>query len=474
MDGIEVFDLVCLGSGPAGQKAALQGARSGFRVALIERDDRIGGAGVLLGAIPAKTLREQALRYRRMRGGVTSLGVKLHGDAPISALLYGVEDGVAAQDRCLRAELARNGVELIRGRAAFRDAHRIDVQKRDGGHGSLHASRIVIATGSRPRQMPNIKVDHERVVDSDSILSLPFLPRSLAVLGSGVIACEFASIFAALGCKVTLADLATEPLGFLDPALRAAFRKGFEAMGGHYLAGVDADKVVSGGNSGMDVHLRSGDILRADVVLAAFGRVANVEGLGLERLGLALTPRGDVQVDARMRTNIQGVFAAGDVIGPPSLACAAADQGRRAALAAFSQEVPAHFDPVPTGVYTIPEIGCVGLTETAAARNKLDVVVGHAAFEDVSRAYIAGDPTGFLALICERSTGRVLGVQAVGEGAAELVHLGQSAIARSATAEFFVDQMFNFPSMSEAYRMAALAVMRQRSARGRLSESTNS
>jgi NAD(P) transhydrogenase len=338
----------------------------------------------------------------------------------------------------------------------------------------LHASRIVIATGSRPRQVPQIKVDHERVLDSDSILSLPFVPRSLVVLGSGVIACEYASIFAALGCKVTQVGVATEPLGFLDPALRAGYRKGFEGMGGRYLAGMEAEKAELDGHSRVQVHLRSGDILQTEVVLSAPGRMANVEGLGLERLGLALTPRGHVQVDARLRTNIQGIFAAGDVVGPPSLACTAADQGRRAVLAAFSQEVPAHFDPVPTGVYTIPEIACVGLTETAAARAKLDVVVGHASFEDVARAHIAGDAAGFLALICERSTGRVLGVQAVGEGAAELVHLGQSAIARGASVEFFVDQMFNFPSMSEAYRLAALAVMRQRAARGRISESTNS
>ncbi|MGA9024703.1 MAG: FAD-dependent oxidoreductase [Steroidobacteraceae bacterium] len=474
MDGVEVFDLVCLGSGPAGQKAAVQAARAGFRAAVIEREERLGGLGLLSGAIPTKILREQALRYRRMHGSVTSLAVKLHGDAPLSALLYGVEDVVGAQDRCVRAEYERNGVELIHGRAALRDAHRVDVQKSDGTHSSLHASRIIIATGSSPRRHERIKVDHERLLDSDSILHMPYIPRSLAVLGSGVIACEYASIFAALGCKVTIADLAPEPLGLLDPVLRAGFRSGFESMGGRYLGGVEVESAAFDGYSQVDVQLRSGDILRADVVLCAFGRIASVDGLGLDRLGLILTPRGYVQVDARLRTNVQGVFAAGDVIGPPSLAAAAADQGRRAALSAFGLDYPANIDPVPLAVYTIPEIACAGLTQTAAARANTDVIVGRAEFDDVARAHIAGDPAGFLTLICERASARVLGVQAVGEGAAELVHLGQSAIARAATAEFFIAQMFNFPSMTEAYRIAALDVMRQRAGRSKIQESTSS
>jgi NAD(P) transhydrogenase len=347
------------------------------------------------------------------------------------------------------------------------------VQTRDGGHSSLHASRIVIATGSRPRQLPHIKVDHERILDSDSILSLPYIPRSIIVLGSGVIACEYASMFAALGCKVTQADPAEEPLGFLDPALRTAYRVGLESLGGRYVAGVEAEKAVFDGYARVDVHLRSGESLRADVVMAAFGRVGNVEGLGLERLGLALTPGGCVQVDARLRTNVQGVYAAGDVIGPPFLAATAADQGRRAVLSAFSKDPPAALDPVPMAIYTIPELACAGLTETAATRAGLQVVVGRAAFEDVSRAHIAGDPSGHLALVCERATGRLLGVQAAGEGAGDLVHLGQSAVARSATAEFFVDQMFSFPGMSEAYRIAAFDAIRQRTGR-RASDATSS
>jgi NAD(P) transhydrogenase len=283
----------------------------------------------------------------------------------------------------------------------------------------------------------------------------------MIVLGSGVIACEYASIFAALGCIVTLVDKAAEPLGFLDPALRAGFLAGFELMGGRYRAGVEVQRACFDGFSQVEVHLRDAEMLSADIVLAAFGRVANLDGLGLDRLGLAVTARGHVQVDEQFATNIAGVFAAGDAIGPPALASAAADQGRRAALASLGLKPPPGFGAVPTGVYTIPEIACVGLSCDEARARKIDIVVGRADFAEVARAHIAGEPVGFLALICERASARVLGVQMVGEGASDLVHLGQAAIAASAGADFFIEQMFNFPTMTEAYRIAAFDVMRQ-------------
>jgi len=300
------------------------------------------------------------------------------------------------------------------------------------------------------------------VVDSDSILSIPYLPRTLTVLGSGVIACEYASIFAALGCAVTMLDKAAEPLGFLDPSLRAGFLEAFRSMGGSYRGGAEVEGARFDGFSQVDVLLKGGDVLRSDIVFAAFGRVANLDGIGLDRLGLGINGRGHVQVNERFETNIPGVYAAGDAIGPPALACAAADQGRRAALAAFGLPPPSTTSPVPTGVYTIPEIACVGLSQTEAAAKKIDVIVGRADFGEVARAHIAGHPAGFLALICERGTTRVLGVQVIGDGATDLVHLGQAAIATAATAEFFVEQIFNFPTMTEAYRIAAFDVIKQR------------
>lgn len=459
------FDLICLGSGPAGQKAAIQAAKAGFRAAIIEREPKIGGSCLLSGTIPSKALREQALRYRRMRNEATSLAVELRGDAPLSALLHGVDAVIAAQDRYLQAQVTRNQVELVRGKGTLLDARRVDVQRLDGTRSVLTAPRILLATGSRPRHVSAIEVDHEHVLDSDSILSLPYLPATLIVLGSGVIACEYASIFAALGVAVTMIDKAAEPLGFLDPALRAGFLQALGSMGGRYLAAAEVQGAQFDGFSRVDVLLKGGETLKSDIVFAAFGRIANLEGIGLDRLGLAVNSRGHVQVNEDFETNIPGIYAAGDAIGPPALACAAADQGRRAALAAFALPPPSSPSPVPTGVYTIPEIACVGLTQSEAAAKKVDIIVGRADFGEVARAHIAGEPVGFLILICERVTARILGIQVLGDGATDLVHLGQAALAMSATADFFVEQIFNFPTMSEAYRIAAFDVIKQRTVR---------
>jgi NAD(P) transhydrogenase len=457
----ETYDFVCVGSGPAGQKAAIQAAKAGFRVGVIEREAQVGGSCLLSGTIPSKALREQAQRYRRMQGSASSLAVELRGDAPLSALLHGVDIVIAAQDRYLQAQLARNGVDLIRGRAVFLEADRIDVQRLDGSRIVVHAPRVLLAPGSRPRHVPAIEVDHEHILDSDSILSLSYIPRSMMVLGSGVIACEYASIFAALGCAVTMIDKATEPLGFLDLGLRAGFLAAFRAMGGTYRGGAEVAGARFDGFSQVAVELRGGEVLTCDIVFAAFGRIANLDGIGVDRLRLAISSRGHVQVDERYQTNIPGIFAAGDAIGPPALACAAADQGRRAALAALGLPPPPHTSLVPSGVYTIPEIACVGLSQSEAAAKKIDVIVGSADFSEVARAHIAGEPQGFLALLCERGSARVLGVQIIGEGATDLVHLGQSAIASGATADFFVEQIFNFPTMTEAYRIAAFDVLKQ-------------
>src|ERR1700735_424742 len=343
------FDLICLGSGPAGQKAAIQAAKAGFRACIIEREPQVGGSCLLSGTIPSKALREQALRYRRMRGSATSLAVELRGDAPLSALLQGVDAVIAAQDKYLLAQLTRNGVELIRGKGTFLDARRIEVQHLDGSHRVVQSPRVVLATGSRPRHVPAIEVDHEHVVDSDSILSLPYIPRSMLVLGSGVIACEYASIFAALGCTVTMLDKPAEPLGFLDPPLRAGFLSAFRAMSGEYCGGSEVSGARFDGFSQVEVQLRSAEPLASDIVFAAFGRVANLEGIGLDRLGLNISARGTVQVNDFFETNIPGIFAAGDAIGPPALACAAADQGRRAALVALGLPPPPVTSLVPSG-----------------------------------------------------------------------------------------------------------------------------
>jgi NAD(P) transhydrogenase len=234
-------------------------------------------------------------------------------------------------------------------------------------------------------------------------------------------------------------------------------------MGGEYCGGCEISGARFDGFSQVEVSVQGGQPFAAEIVFAAFGRVANLDGIGLDRLNLGISSRGIVQVDKRFETNIPGIFAAGDAIGPPALACAAADQGRRAALCALGLPPPGLTSLVPSGVYTIPEIACVGLTQTEAKAKKIDVIVGRAEFAEVARAHIVGEPCGFLTLLCESGTARVLGVQVLGEGATELVHLGQAAIATGATADFFIEQIFNFPTMSEAYRIAAFDILKQRS-----------
>jgi NAD(P) transhydrogenase len=470
MNSTTRYDLVCLGSGPAGQKAAIQAAKAGFRAAVIEQEAQVGGACLLTGTIPSKALREQALRFRRMLGSASSLAVELKCDAPLSALLHGVDEVVAAQDRYLHAQLERNHVDLYRGRGRFSEPSVVTVDRLDGSRLPLHAPRVLIATGSTPRHVPEVPIDHERILDSDSILSLPYLPRSMIVIGSGVIACEYASIFAALGCSVTLIDKAAEPLGFLDPELRNGFSRAFSAMGGTYRGAVDLQRAVSDGFEGVEVHLGGGEVLKTEIVLAAMGRVANISGMGLDKLQIEMTARGHIKVNRRFETNLPSIFAAGDVIGPPALACAAADQGRQAARAALGLDSIGVPDLIPTGVYTIPEIGCVGLSPAEAARRKLNVLVGRADFSEVARAHICGEPHGFLQLICEPDSLRIVGAQVLGEGATELVHLAQVAIASSATANFFLEQVFNFPTMSEAYRIAAFDVIKQAAGADRAGE----
>ena len=307
----------------------------------------------------------------------------------------GVDVVIAAQDRYLQAQLARNRVELIRGRGVFLDANRIEVERLDGSRRVLRAPRVLLATGSRPRHVPAIEVDHEHIVDSDSILSLAYIPRSMVVLGSGVIACEYASIFAALGCAVTLLDKAAEPLGFLDPALRTGFLTAFQSMGGRYQGGAEVTGARFDGFSQVEVQVSGGDALSTDIVFAAFGRVANLDGIGLDRLQLAVSARATCRSNARFETNIPGVYAAGDAIGPPALACAAADQGGAPRL---PLRLPPPARDEPRAHRRVHHSGdrlrrpVAG--EAAAEEDRL--VVGRADFAEVARAHIAGEASGFL------------------------------------------------------------------------------
>jgi NAD(P) transhydrogenase len=457
----EVFDVVVIGSGPAGQKAAIQAAKAGRRVAVIERDRQVGGSCVHRGTIPSKSLREHALRQRVRHVDLM--------DQPIQSLLDGVGKTIDAHDAYQAAQLERNHVQLLRGRASFIAANELAIRRIDGSSAVVRASVIIIATGSQPRTPPHLAVDHEHVLDSDSILSLAYLPRSLLVLGGGVIASEYAAMFAALGCKVTQADQYERPLAFLDPELTSFYVDELHRNGGEYIPSAEAVATKWDGVSQVRTDFKDGRTLFADKVLVALGRIANVDGLALKAAGIALTSRGHIQVDNELKTTAPGVYAAGDVIGPPALASVSMEQGRRAACHALGLLVPS--DPVsrlPCGVYTIPEIATVGLDEHEARRHFGGAIVGRARFEEIARGQINGCQRGLLKLVADPGGRRVVGVQIVGESATELVHIGQLGLAAELDVDAYVDNVFNFPTMAEAYRIAAFDIVKQR---GRVSTS---
>jgi len=462
----ERYDFVVIGSGPAGQKAAIQAAKAGRSVLVVEREVAIGGECVHRGTIPSKTLRENAaylLGLRQRSGGV--LDVEMSPDLKLTALLRRLKSVLAEHERFIGDQVERNGIELRRGRARFLGPDRIEIQSVTGDRTVVEAGIVVIATGSRPRNPSNAPVDHENVLDSDSILTVPYVPRSLAILGGGVIASEFASIFAALGSRVTMLDRHPRPLAFLDEELSDRFVQCLEAAGGCYLPGMSVRSVSWDGVASVTVDLGDGGELKADKVLSALGRVANVGGLDLEAAGLSLSERGHVPVDENCLTAVPNIYAVGDVIGPPALAATAVEQGMRAARHALGLPRLQTSDLVPIGIYTIPELSSIGLTESQAREQHGDVLVGRAPFCEIARGQISGNTDGLLKLIADSAGRRILGVHVIGEGATELIHVAQMALVGGLGVDAFLENVFNFPTLAEAYRVAALDVLAGRRAR---------
>jgi NAD(P) transhydrogenase len=459
---LATFDMVVLGTGPAGQKAAICAAKAGARVLVIDREVNPGGACLHHGTIPSKTLRETAIALRsleRRTGGV--LRAQLGAELEVASLMSRLGSVVEGHHRYIAGQLARNGVTSWHGRASFADEHELEVLCPTGERRRVRGQHIVIATGSRPRAPKEIPIDHEHVLDSDSILSMTYLPRSLVVLGAGVIASEYASIFALLGVEVTMIDAAARPLSFFEPELTDAFVANLSAMGSRFLPGRRVAKVTHDG-IGCEVTLEGGERIHADKLLCALGRLGNVETLRLTEVGIRMTPRGFVDVDAHFRTSLPHVYAVGDVIGPPALASSAMDQARRAASHALGHESTSRDGPLPFAAYTIPEIASVGLTEAEVVAKHGRAFVGRAPYSELARAHIAATGDGLLKLVVGPDGRRLLGVQAVGEGASELVHIGEMALLSGADVDVFVDATFNYPTLAEGYRVAALDVVNQR------------
>jgi NAD(P) transhydrogenase len=459
----ERVDLLVIGGGPAGMKAAIQGAKARKRVLLVDREAEVGGECVHRGTIPSKTLRESALflsGLRRRAEGV--FDVRVPPDVEVASLMRRLKSVLSGHERYLGGQCDRNEITRWRGRARFLSPDVVRVCLPNGVERDVRAERVVIATGSRPRSPGNVDVDHEHVLDSDSILSLIYLPRSLVVLGAGVVACEFASIFAALGVEVTMVDHRSRPLAFLEAELTDVFTRAFEAAGGRFLSGRQVASARFDGVGGVITELEGGESLRTEKCLCALGRVASVEGLGLANAGLALDARGQLPVDEHGRTALPHVYAAGDVIGPPALAATAMEQGRRVVRHAFDLPLAEREGLVPIGIYTIPELASVGATESEARAAGGDALVGRSPFGELARGHINGSTDGFLKLVCDAQGKKILGAQVAGEGATELVHVAQIAIYAGLEVEAFIENVFNFPTLHEAYRVAALDVLGQR------------
>ena len=466
MGALDQYDIIVIGSGPAGQKAAIQGSKANRKVVVIEQELAPGGACVHQGTIPSKTLRETAVAFsgfRRRTGGTFPLPQR--EDLQMHSLMSRLKQVVSAHEQYMTEHLQRNNIEVIHGRAHFEAPNVIEVESTGGGKRTLGAVLVVIASGSRPRNPTDVAIDHEHILDSDSILSISYLPRSLVVMGAGVIASEYASIFGTLGTRVTMVDSSERPLSFLDPELSDRFLRVFTEHDGRFVAKQRAKKIEWDGLSEVVTTLESGETLRSEKVLYALGRVANVEGMNIQAAGLETTSRGYLAVDENCRTKVPHIYAVGDVIGPPSLASAAMEQGRRAVCHALGLPLSHGSELIPIGVYTVPEISSVGITEAQAIERHGSAVVGRAPFHELARGQISANQDGLLKLVADPSGQRLLGVQVIGEGAAELVHVGQMALIANQPIDVFVEQIFNFPTLAEAYRVAAFDIAKQRARR---------
>lgn len=457
------FDIVVLGSGPAGQKAAVQGAKAGKRVAIVERDKVLGGHCVYRGTIPSKALRENAVQIAKLRRNAELFSFNLSDDITMSALVDNMGTVIKSHDQYISKQLSRNDVQLFHGRASFIDKHTIEVTNPAGQKCMVSGDNFIIATGSYPRQAGNVPVDHEHIYDSDSILSIVYLPKSLTVLGGGVIASEYASIFLALGVQVTMIDRYPRPLGFLDSDLTDRFVQQFEANGGKFIGNSEVSEVYWNGLDAVVTVLENGEQVISEKLLSAAGRVANVKGLNIEAAGLCLNDNQVIEVDSGCCTKVDNIFAAGDIIGPPSLASASMEQGRRASCSALGVDLGRMTDTLPMGIYAIPEMSSVGLSEEQAREQIGDVIVGRAPYDEIARGQISGNRDGMLKLVADGRGEKLLGIHIVGEGATELIHIGQMALLFEAGIDSFVENIFNFPTLAEAYRVAALEIVGQRS-----------
>jgi NAD(P) transhydrogenase len=452
----ERFDMVVIGSGPAGEKAAAQAAYFGRRVAVVERSASPGGAVVRNAEIPSKTLRETALYitgFRRRE--VYGLGLTLDPEATVAQLRARTAQVIETMTDAVRRNLERHAIELVRGVARLGSDRTVHVTLDGGQERVLRGKVVLIATGSRPFRPANVPFDDPDVHDSETVLDIDRPFTSLVVVGGGAVGCEYASIFTALGVEVTLVDSGERLLSFLDAEISQLLAEAFSHMGMRLVLG-GGKATLERGDGGMTCTLAGGDEIRADKVLFASGRVGNTEGLGLDEAGVRVDGRNRIVVDERFQTTVESIYAAGDVIGPPALASVSMEQGRVAACYAMEIPFKETVDPMPPfGVYSVPEAAMVGLTEEDAVAQGIDYEVGRGWFAGNTRATIAGATDGLVKLVFRREDRKLLGVHVLGDHATELVHQGQAALNYGGTIDYFIHSTFNVPTESEAYKYAA-------------------
>jgi NAD(P) transhydrogenase len=458
-DSDERFDNIVIGSGPAGEGAAMRLAKAGRRVAVVERHAKVGGGCTHWGTIPSKALRQSVQMLADCRRHPLFQSIGKHLSVSYPDLLGGAQGVIAEQVKTRHRHYERNGVALIDGQARFVGPNTVEVARPEGGTKRYTADSLVVATGSHPYRPANVDFSHPRVRDSDTILALDHTPRSITIYGAGVIGCEYASIFAHLDLKVNLVNTRDRLLSYLDDEITDALSYHLRNLG-VVIRHDETSECVEPLDDGVVLHCRSGKKFKADVLLWANGRTGTTAGLGLETLGIVVNGRGQVEVDAQFRTALPHIYAVGDVVGPPALASASYDQGRFAAtLIADGTADWRLVEAVPTGIYTSPEISSLGKTERELTAEKVPYEVGRAMFRSLARAQITGHTVGMLKLLFHRETLALLGIHCFGEDAAEIVHIGQAVMAREGSANtiaYFAETTFNYPTMAEAYRVAAL------------------
>jgi len=450
------FDLLVVGSGPAGEKAAVQAAYFGKKVAVVDRSPRLGGA-MVASAIATKAMREAALYLTGFtRHEVYGVSLDLDPRAVIHLLRSRAADVEAKMAEAVRENLRRHQIELVAGSARLGPERTLIVTPPDGGNRRiLRGDAIVLATGSRPFRPPGIPFGDPDVLDSDAAGGLDRPLRSLVVVGGGAVACEYASIFLALGAEVTIVDRGSRLLSFLDAEASALVARYFQTYGMRVLSETSVDTVTRDAE-GLCVKISDGKTIRPEKIVFAAGRIGNTEALGQAEVGVETDDRGRIIVDDHYQTTAPGIFAAGDVIGPPALASVGMEQGRVAACYAMEIPFKQTVDPVtPFGVYSIPECAMVGETEEQAQAQGLDYEIGIAWFKDNSRAAIAGATEGMVKLLARRDDRRLVGVHILGEGATELIHLGQSVLHFGGTIDHFIHSTFDVPTVSDSYKYGA-------------------